>query len=251
MREAPACLVAFASASAATKYAAVSTAAGGRSLRSTRTSTGSGLRATSAASAASRPRSESTGGWMPRARSRSSRSASPAPSRASASSSPRRLGVVGELLLRHAEAHPERDEPRLRAVVQVALDPPQLVSGRVHRTGARRREDADPLVITAGRPRAVRRDRCDAARSPSPSAATPARSTRGSSPPRRRRRTGTSADAAPGDRERTRPRDATRSPRRRTPSTRGRRAARPSDSSVHSGQKYARVVSAQTTRRSG
>ena len=36
------------------------------------------------------------------------------------------LWIVGQLLLRHAEAHPERDQPRLRAVVQVALDPAQL-----------------------------------------------------------------------------------------------------------------------------
>ena len=39
-----------------------------------------------------------------------------------------RPGVGRELLLGHAEAHAERDEPRLRAVVQVALDPPQLAS---------------------------------------------------------------------------------------------------------------------------
>ena len=61
-------------------------AAAGRSSTSTATSTLSGVRSASAAIAASRPRSASTGGWMPRARSRSSASASRAPRRASASS---------------------------------------------------------------------------------------------------------------------------------------------------------------------
>src|SRR5262249_19562145 len=59
---ASACLVAFAIASATTKYAAVSTTAGGRSSRSTSTCTGSGLRSASVETAASRPRSVSTGG---------------------------------------------------------------------------------------------------------------------------------------------------------------------------------------------
>ena len=36
----------------------------------------------------------------------------------------RLLGILLELLLGEADIHPERDEPRLRAVVQVALDAP-------------------------------------------------------------------------------------------------------------------------------
>ena len=83
---------------------------------------------------------------MPRARSRSSRRASPAPSRASASSSRAAwVGARGELLLGHAEAHPERDETRLCAVVQVALDPAQLGVLYVHRARAAALERRDPL----------------------------------------------------------------------------------------------------------
>ena len=91
----------------------------------------------SASIAASSPRSVRIGGWMPRARSRSSSSAS------SRRSAPRRaargaaLGIRLELLLGHAEAHPERDEPRLRAVVEVALDPAELGLLDVDRAGAR------------------------------------------------------------------------------------------------------------------
>ena len=107
-----------------------------RGATSTDRSTRIGVELASDASAASRPRSASTGGWIPRARSRSSRSACSAPARASASSSPARSGILGELLLRHPEAHPERDQPRLRAVVQVALDPAQLGLLGVHRAGA-------------------------------------------------------------------------------------------------------------------
>ena len=55
----------------------------------------------------------------------------------------RALGVGRELLLGEAEAHPERDEPGLRAVVEVALDPPQLGVLRVDGAGARRLEHVD------------------------------------------------------------------------------------------------------------
>ena len=57
----------------------------------------------------------------------------------------RRLGVGGELLLGHAEAHAERDEARLRAVVQVALDAAQLGLLLVDGAGARRLERGDAL----------------------------------------------------------------------------------------------------------
>ena len=102
---------------------------GRQALRRARavTVTGTGARAASPASAGSSPRSVSTAGWMPRASSRSSGSA------------------VLELLDRRAtrsrssgcrpSGHPqrqrERDEVLLRAVVQVALDPPaRVVAGR-------------------------------------------------------------------------------------------------------------------------
>ena len=62
---------------------------------------------------------------MPRERSRSSTSARLASVRLG-DERPRAGGVAVELLLRHAEVHRQRDEPRLRAVVEVALDPLQL-----------------------------------------------------------------------------------------------------------------------------
>ena len=48
----------------------------------------------------------------------------------------RLLGILLQLLLGQAEVHAERDEPRLRAVVQVALDAPQLGLGRLDGSGA-------------------------------------------------------------------------------------------------------------------
>ena len=67
-RVAAACFAAFVRASATTKYAVDSIATGGRSSRSTEISTGIGLRAASADSEASRPRSVRIAGWIPRAR---------------------------------------------------------------------------------------------------------------------------------------------------------------------------------------
>ena len=61
---------------------------------------------------------------------------------------PRADRVAVELLLRHAEIHRQRDEPRLGAVVEVALDPLQL--GGLGVDGARARalqlDDAPPLA---------------------------------------------------------------------------------------------------------
>src|SRR3954451_23158063 len=82
-----ACLPAFARDSATTKYAAVSTASGGRSSSATSTRTSSGVLSASATIAAASPRSVSTGGWIPRARPRSSSRASRALRRASPRSS--------------------------------------------------------------------------------------------------------------------------------------------------------------------
>ena len=47
-------------------------------------------------------------------------------------------GVVRELRLRHSERERERDEPLLRAVVEVALEPAPLCVARLDDAGARR-----------------------------------------------------------------------------------------------------------------
>ena len=80
---------------------------------------------------------------MPRARSRSSAIARPASSRAAHERGD--LGLVGEALLGAAEVHAQRDEPRLRAVVQVALDAPQLGGLDVERARARAGQHVDAL----------------------------------------------------------------------------------------------------------
>ena len=54
---------------------------------------------------------------------------------------PRLVGVGGKSLAGHAEVHREGDEPLLRAVVEVALDPPALGLGRVDHPRAARLED--------------------------------------------------------------------------------------------------------------
>ena len=70
---------------------------------------------------------------MPRARSRSSVIARRASPRASLEQLARLGRVAVELVLGQAERHRQRDEPRLRAVVQVALDPAQLLGLGVRR----------------------------------------------------------------------------------------------------------------------
>ncbi len=77
---------------------------------------------------------------------RASRSACcSAPIRASASSSPTRSGPR-RLLLGHPRLHAERDKPGLGAVVEIALDPPELAAVLdVHGSGAGRLEGLDPL----------------------------------------------------------------------------------------------------------
>ena len=72
---------------------------------------------------------------MPRARSRSSASARLASSRASPTSSRAPPGR-GRSAPRPCRGPSQRDEPRLRAVVQVALDPLQLGRGGVDGAGA-------------------------------------------------------------------------------------------------------------------
>ena len=64
------------------------------------------------------------------------------------------LGLVVEPRLGPAEVHAQRDEPRLRAVVQVALDPPQLGGLDVDRAAPRAGEHVDALLelLLAARP---------------------------------------------------------------------------------------------------
>ena len=108
------------------------------------TVTGTGARATSDCSAGSSPRSVSTAGWMPRASSRSSarlvRSSSCA-----WSSRPASLRVVAGAPARGPQQQRQRDEPRLRAVVEVALEPPPRRVARLHQPRARRAQLLHPL----------------------------------------------------------------------------------------------------------
>ena len=105
------------------------------------------LRAASVARAPSSPTS-SAGGWMPRARSRSSTMASLAPRWASLTRSltwSRSSSLrVGELLLGHAQAHGQRHQLGLGAVVEIPLDPPQGGGGGVDGLGPGLLEVAQP-----------------------------------------------------------------------------------------------------------
>ena len=90
--------------------------------RARSSSTGTGARAASVSSAGRRPRSVSTAGWIPRASSRSSSSACASSACAPASSA---SAASGSLAIRDSTRRSddgERDEPLLRAVVQVALE---------------------------------------------------------------------------------------------------------------------------------
>ena len=103
------------------------------------TATGTGARATSDCSAGSRPRSVSTAGWMPRASSRSSARLVPSSSCARSSRLPSCSSSV-DPPARGPQQQRERDEPRLRAVVQVALEPPPRGVARLDQPRARRAE---------------------------------------------------------------------------------------------------------------
>ena len=66
---------------------------------------------------------------------------------------PGRFGVIGDLSLGHPELHRERDEAGLSPVVQITLDPPELLIRRGDDIRARTRELADPrlkLLALAG-----------------------------------------------------------------------------------------------------
>ena len=152
------------------------------------------------------------------------------------------LGLVVEPLLRPAELHAERDEPRLRAVVQVALDPPQLGGLDVERAAPGAGQHVDALLELRSLPR---RGRCQTHEhvrgergAERRAAARTARSRRSRSAPRRhedRRRR--AARRLGVDRQRP-VRLAAR--RQRAPDhQRGRRAAMASPNQTQTGQKYA------------
>ena len=111
--------------------------------------TGTGIRPASSSSAAPRPWSTSTAGWIPRTVSRrdaEARSACDCTS-ASAVRAPR-PGVraeCGELEPEHAQSGGEHDELLLHPVVQVALDPAPFLGVRGHDRGARPGQLFDPL----------------------------------------------------------------------------------------------------------
>ncbi len=67
-----------------------------------------------------------------------------------------RIAALGEFLLGQPDVHRKRDQTRLRAVVQIALDAAQRRRRVVHRDRARLLEFLDPLVAP-GRSRAVPR----------------------------------------------------------------------------------------------
>ena len=87
--------------------------------------------------------------------------------------------VGAELLLSHPEAEPERDQARLGAVVEVALDPPQLGVLLLDRASPARLEHLDPgRVGRAAEPGPGNSGR--RRRFPGRAAPRPARSCRGS-----------------------------------------------------------------------
>ena len=94
------------------------------------TSTGTGERVASASTAAPRPRSVSTAGWIPRASSRRSSRAAASSSRAATRTSSAPAGSELHLRLREPQRERQRDEPLLGAVVEVPLEPaPRFVAG--------------------------------------------------------------------------------------------------------------------------
>ena len=115
-------------------------------------------------SAASSPRWESTAGWMPDARSRSSPTAACALANALSTSSQRPVGVGGQPLARELQLDHQRHEPLLRAVVQVAPEPPALRVTRLHQPRARRAQRLQPRPQLDLQPRVLQRQRGGGAR---------------------------------------------------------------------------------------
>ena len=109
----------------------------------------------SASTAPARPRSASTGGWMPRTTERRSPRAACVVD-AGVGDHPRAVSGSGCIrLVGQAEAHRQRDQPGLRTVVQVALDPAQLGRRVVDRArrGSRSAPAPAPRALGAARGR--------------------------------------------------------------------------------------------------
>ena len=115
-------------------------------------------RAARESSAASRPWL-STAGWIPRASSRSSSSDSESSSPADVSSSSASAGSVRSAALDHAQLERHGHEPRLRPVVEVALEPPALGVAGSDDALARRAQLGEPVLRLRLQPRVVERDR--------------------------------------------------------------------------------------------
>ncbi len=135
-----------------------------RSGREPLTATGNARSSDSASIASRRPRSASTGGWIPRTTSRRSPRAAPVVCRASSMIRRASSRVAVEQVRGHPERQPEPDQPRLRAVVQVALDPAQLGGRVVERLVARLGQHLDPLLEPLRRPERQQRPVQPAAR---------------------------------------------------------------------------------------
>ena len=131
IRVAPACLAALASASETTNQAASSTAGGSARGRASSTSARTGA----APGERLERRAEAALGEQAGAdAAREVAQLGERPPRLLARLGDQRAGALGvavEALLGHAEVHGQRDQARLRAVVQVALDPPQVGGRRV------------------------------------------------------------------------------------------------------------------------
>ena len=87
------------------------------------------------------------------------------------------VGVVGELRLSPAEVHGQRDQPLLRAVVQVTLHPPPLRPGRVHHplpAGLQLDHPGGQVAARAEQPTGHRRPRPPARGSAAPRPVAPA-----------------------------------------------------------------------------
>ena len=103
---------------------------------STVSSTGTGARRVSAASAAGSPSSVRMAGWMPRASARSSASASTASVSASTSSWSRAAPPSASSSAGELEREPDPEQVLLGAVVEVALEPASLVVAGFDDAGA-------------------------------------------------------------------------------------------------------------------
>ena len=140
MRDASECLAALARASDATKYAATSIGSASRTSVVMSRSTGIAERCASARNAGPRPPLERIAGWIPREISCRSSTAATNPVATPDSCVAEVVPLRGKVRLRRAHRQAERDEPLLRAVVEVALDPPARLVRCGDDASARRRE---------------------------------------------------------------------------------------------------------------